>query len=104
MDARDAVLIDINIELGKQDVKWGQQNHPDGTGGEWLGDSFGSHANVFRDWNDANSTPTTWTTILLEEVFEALAETDPKELRKELIQVAAVCAQWVEHLDRREDD
>ncbi len=42
-----------------------------------------------------------WRDILLEEVFEALAEEEPKELRKELVQVAAVAAQWVEAIDRR---
>ncbi|WPM94355.1 hypothetical protein VG1_CDS0031 [Arthrobacter phage Cupello] len=39
--------------------------------------------------------------ILLEEVFEATAEEDPATLRKELVQVAAVTAQWIEAIDRR---
>jgi len=42
-----------------------------------------------------------WADILLEEVFEALAEDDPAALRVELIQVAAVAVQWVEAIDRK---
>jgi hypothetical protein len=43
----------------------------------------------------------TWDGILLEEVYEALAEADPVKLREELVQVAAVAASWVVALDRR---
>ncbi|TIH26025.1 NUDIX hydrolase, partial [Subtercola vilae] len=42
-----------------------------------------------------------WQDILLEEVFEAFAESDTSKLRTELIQVAAVAQQWVEAIDRR---
>jgi hypothetical protein len=48
-----------------------------------------------------------WALILLEEVYEALAEADPARLRTELIQAGAVIAAWVSDLDRRpqpEDD
>lgn len=43
----------------------------------------------------------TWRHILAEEMFEALAESDPAKLRAELVQVAAVAVQWVEAIDRR---
>ncbi|MEY9934267.1 hypothetical protein ABH926_008932 [Catenulispora sp. GP43] len=39
--------------------------------------------------------------MLLEEVYEALAEVDPAALRAELVQVAAVAAAWVEDIDSR---
>ncbi len=42
-----------------------------------------------------------WKTILLEEVAEAFAENDPATLRRELVQVAAVAAAWIEAIDRR---
>ena len=38
------------------------------------------------------------------EVAEALAETSPARLRVELVQVAAVCVQWLEALGRRQCD
>jgi len=47
--------------------------------------------------------PATWEMILLEEVWEALAETDPVKLRAELIQVAAVAVAWVEDIDSRHE-
>jgi hypothetical protein len=43
----------------------------------------------------------TWRDILLEEVYEAFAETDSDRLREELIQVAAVALSWVDAIDRR---
>lgn len=111
------VLIDIVAERDRQNRKWGEQNHPDGTG---------PLSAPFDLYPDARGYPlqslpaqkladvatalcgtaaqyggVTWTLILLEEVFEALAEDDPERLRVELVQVAAVAAQWAEALDRR---
>ncbi|MGH3467454.1 MAG: hypothetical protein ACRDQF_06970 [Thermocrispum sp.] len=43
----------------------------------------------------------TWRHILLEEVAEALAEDDPARLRRELVQVVAVGAQWLQAIDNR---
>ena len=41
----------------------------------------------------------TWSMVLLEEVYEALSEADPERLHEELIQIIAVCANWLETLD-----
>jgi hypothetical protein len=43
----------------------------------------------------------TWADILREEVAEVFVETDPKLLRQELVQVAAVAVLWIEMIDRR---
>lgn len=43
--------------------------------------------------------------VLLEEVAEvvwALVKGDPKNLREELAQVAAVCVRWLEMMDRED--
>lgn len=90
---------DIRREREAQETKWGQQNHPDGTGID--GDDV--VANVFRSRckHLARTGKTSWRYILLEEVFEALAETDDKPLRDELVQVAAVATAWIEAIDRR---
>lgn len=106
------VLLEISREREAQDAKWGQQNHPDGTGpqvsilgltdvnldlrtGEEL-------AGIFKRRCQANSpAQDNWRDILLEEVFEALAEKDPAALRTELVQTAAVAVSWVEAIDRR---
>lgn len=104
-----SVLADVAEERVRQDAKWGQQNHPDGTGpSEHLADSpkmprYADLARYVRERVDmlADAARSRWSSILLEEVFEALAEDDPATLRRELVQVAAVAASWVEAIDRR---
>ncbi len=92
-------LIDVAEELDRQRLKFGEQNHPDGTGGS----AFKAAADTFRqlcDW-DTKTGAVTWRIILQEEVYEALAESDPAKLRAELVQVAAVAVQWILALGRR---
>ena len=114
-------ITEIKQERERQNAKWGEQNHPDGTGersiplgrivhkgpiGPNSGDThyaFGLALMAKKATDDAaNHGTVTWADILLEEVFEALAESDPDKVRTELVQVAAVAAQWVEAIDRRE--
>lgn len=93
------VLNAIGRERNAQDAKWGEQNHPDGTGQGWHSQA----ASAARKACDLafRSGRGTWRHILLEEYAEAMAESDPAKLREELIQVAAVAAAWVEAIDRR---
>ncbi|MFK0018238.1 hypothetical protein [Streptomyces sp. NPDC090798] len=93
------VLADIGAERVRQNTKWGEQNHPDGTGNK----SQQDYAAQARKWCEAafGSGYGTWADILAEEVAEVNAERDPARLRAELIQVAAVAAAWVEAIDRR---
>lgn len=93
------VLIDIKQERARQDVKWGQQNHPDGTGGLAL-IVLSDAAREACDRAMAAG-ETTWRHILLEEIFEAMAEDDSVALRKELVQSAAVIVNWIEDIDTR---
>ena len=102
----EAVLFEVAQERARQDAKWGEQNHPDGTARPWPAIfrlSFADCAQIARLQVDheAKIGTSNYTSILLEEVFEALAETDPAKLREELIQIAAVCVQWVQAIDRR---
>ena len=39
--------------------------------------------------------------VFEEEAMEVLAETDVVKLRKELVQVMAVCAKWIKDIDGR---
>jgi hypothetical protein len=95
----DRVLTEVLAERITQDAKWGEQNHPDGTGY----DGSDQHADFWRQrCQDAFADGEgTWGHVLLEEVFEAIAENDPANLRAELVQVAAVAVAWVEAIDRR---
>jgi hypothetical protein len=104
------VLSEIGIERINQDSKWGEQNHPNGTGPQvQLLDaltSYNSLRAVAKAQTDlrASAGTVTFADILLEEVIEALAESNPQALRAELVQVAAVAAQWIEAIDRKAAD
>lgn len=106
-----SVLKEVLQERLKQHAKWGEQNLPDGTGPNYL--LFGrtetdatnlTLRNAAIRVTDSRSMMgiLSYSDILLEEVFEALSETDQKLLRAELIQCAAVAVQWVEKIDREE--
>ncbi|MGW0795150.1 NUDIX hydrolase [Streptomyces sp. NPDC002692] len=96
----------IAAERLAQDAQWGEQNHPDGTGGDdatLLGRSFAAYRDlVRRACKEAEARgEVTWALIDLEEDFEALAETDLTRLRAELVQSAAVKVAWIQAIDRR---
>lgn len=114
-DFTPEVLADVAAERVRQHEKWGPQHHPDvielsalslpgmsAMSRAW----YEKQANQWRDANDLRakrgSEFAAWDGILLEEVFEALAEADPERLRAELIQAAAVCTAWVEDILSRE--
>jgi hypothetical protein len=110
-------------ERGRQDLKWGPpQNLPDGTGPDtwpladlaWAGHdspvprtmtliSAAQLAEAAKANCEAASRngQTTYADIFIEEVAEALAESDQAKLREELIQVAAVALKWVRVIDER---
>jgi hypothetical protein len=95
------VLAEVQAERERQDAKWGEQNHPDGTGNR----SQQDRAEFARRWCESafESGYGTWADVLTEEVAEAEAERDPARLRAELIQVAAVACAWIAAIDRRTD-
>lgn len=107
------VLLEVHRERAAQDARWGQQDHPDGTGPKRRspGATAAAASETENDivairlrhrCNRAFAIGNgTWEAILSEEYAEALAEEDPARLRTELLQVAAVCVAWVEAIDRR---
>lgn len=122
---RTSILGEIARERMAQRVKHGDQSHlPDGTGPDrrpldGIVEMFvepaipaiprfyanplaiaATCATDARSRQDGDGT-VSFADILLEEVFEALAEDDPARLRAELVQVAAVAVQWIEALDTR---
>ncbi|MGP3684118.1 hypothetical protein ACTVZO_05290 [Streptomyces sp. IBSNAI002] len=90
---------ELDAERGRQLAKFGDQRHPDGTGGPVM-QARAQEARNQCQFLAKHGGPD-WRAILLEEVYEALAESDPPALRAELVQVAAVCAAWLSDLDRR---
>ncbi|NUR08975.1 MAG: hypothetical protein HOQ45_18460, partial [Nocardioidaceae bacterium] len=85
------IAAEIDAERARQDAKFGQQNHPDIAGDDDVqADAramFEDLAHEYREINNGNLDPRDpdrrldWTGILLEEVYEALAEEDPAKLR-----------------------
>lgn len=108
------VLGEVAEERYRQESKWGQQNHPNGTGPDvWINldaagylRHHGIRAADLSGWATGRTDVAfahdrgTYEHILTEEWAEALAEDDPVRLRAELIQVAAVAVAWVEKIDR----
>lgn len=96
------VLEDIAVERRNQINKWGYQTHPDLLDERASNRAdYGWLSGVYRDRNDQAEVQDEldWTGILLEEVYEALAESDRERIRAELVQVAAVAVAWIEDID-----
>lgn len=114
------VLNEVALERTRQDVYWGEQNHPDadpvlltregGVTAQRLAEEHGiptgtrarAQCQTYAERGEAN-----FMAILVEELGEAcdeIAQGDTAALREELIQVAAVAVQWVEAIDRRAGD
>ena len=93
------VLSEVLAERIAQDAKWGEQNHPNGTGLNYQRHLADEERNAcqaaFRNGRG------TWRHVMAEEIAEANAEKDPAKLRAELVQVAAVAVAWIEAIDRR---
>lgn len=92
------VLKEVSNEVNRQYALWGEQNHPDGTDQELFSEPLRVRRDQYEVAHSADAL--TYRHILLEEVYEALAEEDKNMLREELIQVAAVAVSWVQKLDR----
>lgn len=106
------ILEDIKTERNRQDAKWGaNQAHPDVH--PEASDSYDAciYAGISTEQSakniceeDAKFKNTNWSSILTEEVSESVAAAGKHDLphtREELVQVAAVCAAWIEDIDRR---
>lgn len=89
----------IYAERQRQIEKWGAERHlPDGC--DLRAYPMAEYCKVLVD-HLAERGEITWAAILMEEVLEAMTETDPENLAKELVQVAAVCCAWTEDIKTR---
>jgi hypothetical protein len=107
------LLAEIVTEWTRQDAKWGLHDHGDLLSQPYSGEALARsrYAGEVTRWKSINqrrerpgpdgACEATWDGLLLEEVYEALAEDDPVKRRAELVQVAVVAAQWISALDRR---
>lgn len=90
---------EVDLERQAQIKKFGDQHRPLG-----MGDP-GDHnlADMIREASDVaeETGHRTWRHVILEEVYEALAERDPVRIKEELTQVAAVCQAIIHDLPRQ---
>lgn len=99
------IVAEVALERVNQVERWGQQDHP-----SFISEMDRRQAQAKADyWKERNDSRVqrdllAWDGILLEEVWEALAERDDVLRRIELIQVAAVAVAEVEAIDRRMGD
>lgn len=96
---RAKIADEMVSERWAQILKWGQQRHPDRAYSRAR--YYLTTATILKEFNDNNEQPG-WDSILLEKIYEALAEEDPAKLREELVQSMAVIAAWIEDVDTRE--
>lgn len=92
------IVDEVFAERERQVEQWGDGMPPLGTGSP----AYQAAAIRYRDTcqrrNDKGTV--TMADVLLEEVYEALAEGDPAKARDELIQVGAVVFKMIEGIDR----
>jgi hypothetical protein len=92
------VFDDVAAERESQVAQWGDQQLPFGTGSDR--DQLLARAHRDTTQKHAADGTVTWRDVLLEEVFEAMAESDPHKLRDELVQMIAVGTKMIEDIDR----
>ena len=89
------VYDEIATEVERAEAKFPGQVLP------WMNTQPDRYAGLAVAWRWQNdSGRATWSSVLMEEVCEALAEDDPRAMRAELIQVAAVVVRMVAQIDR----
>lgn len=109
------ILAEVHAERIRQNEKWGVQRHPFfypglgaasrkiyHTNAETLKRTNAQRVKILTEDGFSSDKNCTWDTILLEEVYEALSEHDPKLMRDELIQVAAVAVAMIERIEKEE--
>lgn len=110
---RNGVFEAIRKERRQQDKKWGEQNHPsirpilanrEPFDGDLVCADLGilseDHAKAVCESHAKHGT-ITWAHIAIEELSEAVSCADDATRRRELVQLAAVVAAWIECIDRR---
>jgi hypothetical protein len=96
----DPVIRDVLAELAHAEAKFPDQHLPDGSGNpRWAALRDIQRAETDRKLAAGTAT---WLDVVLEETYEAFAETDPVLLRAELVQAAAMLVRWIRDIDLRE--
>lgn len=105
-DRLKQIFSDIGAEMERQDSKWGAgRSHPSIP----KGDEFGVLVELGIQSEKASKRMCkrafdkgrgTWAHIAVEEMSEVVEARQDVDRRDELVQLAAVCIQWIECIDR----
>lgn len=99
--ARESILAEVEEEAARGLAKFPKAlGYPDGTRAGGMNLVQRDQAKLGCDRAE-RAGACTWAYVLAEEFWEAMCEEDPEKLRAELIQVAAVAANWVAFIDAR---
>jgi hypothetical protein len=113
MTTRERIFAEITAERGRQDEKWGEQNHPLTFPGSYRTPEFWhDEAQSWKQTNDRRVAKATvdgapadrncaWDSILEEEVAEAFGSPRPGLQYAEFVQAAGVAVNILELLNRR---
>lgn len=82
----------VDDEVQRQFVKWGQQDYPDGTSAEQY--QIMSDLTKVECELAAERGEQTWLKVAMEEMYEIACEEDDDRLDVEIDQLAAVLANW----------
>ncbi len=108
----DPILEEVKQERIRQDLKWGEQNHPSvdltlNSRHPYPSDRMCEEYEIptesrakFLCENSFTDNHGTWAHILVEEVSETISSPNEELRREELIQLIAVAVAWVESIDR----
>lgn len=89
---------DILADQFSDELARGKRDHPNGTDSKFVPNAVVSLGHLKQQ---AIRGRMTFTDLILAQAFETAARTDPKELRRALVQLGATTVQWIEALDRR---
>ncbi|WP_433235406.1 hypothetical protein ACQPYK_25285 [Streptosporangium sp. CA-135522] len=98
---RTGITRELLLERMRQHTKYGPQRHRDRLEGEAV--EFELPAMLAEAERQINSDPKkkTWQSILLEQVYGAMAADELSAMRIELVKAAAVLMAWIEDIDTR---
>lgn len=100
-----ALLYDLVERRHAIHQKWGRHDHPD-LHDPSAREFYSAEAERWKAHNARKLSDSecgaAWDTLLLEELFEALSETNPQLLRDELLQIIIIAVDWIDALAARD--
>lgn len=81
-------------------IHYGERDFPDGTSEFYFPEFRSADRNVLQQRKQGTLT---WRDLMMLEAIGVTCETDPENLRGELLDLASLVVEWIEAIDRREE-